>query len=117
MSVISTTLLPDLRTVNLTTTPQPADTPLTLTVTGVRDGAAGNPIAPGSAIAVIGRITTRANTSATMWDAPLVYIRRTAHTVATSPSFFKIDKTDLWYRLIRWYSTASSRGLRTIWIG
>jgi len=52
VSVISTALLPDLRTVNLITTPQPADAPLTLTVTGVRDGAAGNPIAPGSAIAV-----------------------------------------------------------------
>ena len=49
--VISATLAANQRDVTLLTTRQPAGT-ATLTVTGVRDSAAGNPIAPGSSIAV-----------------------------------------------------------------
>ena len=52
VSVISATLLPDLRTVTLLTTVQPPDTSLTLTVTGVRDLSGGTLITPGSSIAV-----------------------------------------------------------------
>ena len=51
VTVISATLRADKRTVDLTTSLQPAGVPLTLTVTGVTDAAA-NPIAPGSSIAV-----------------------------------------------------------------
>ncbi len=52
VEVVSATLLADQRTVNLTTTLQPPGASLTLTVTGIRDSAAGNPITPGSSIAV-----------------------------------------------------------------
>ncbi len=52
VDVLAATLLADQRTVNLATTPQPTGAALTLTVTGVRDSAAGNPVIPGSAIAV-----------------------------------------------------------------
>ena len=52
VEVLGATLLADQRTVNLATTFQPPGTALTLTVTGVRDSAAGNPITPGSTIAV-----------------------------------------------------------------
>ncbi len=52
VEVLSATLLPDLRTVNLATTLQPAGVALTLAVTGVRDSAGANPIVPGSTIAV-----------------------------------------------------------------
>jgi lysophospholipase L1-like esterase len=52
VSVVSATLLPDLKTVNLVTSPQPAGTTLTLTVTGVRDIGGGNAIVPGSTITV-----------------------------------------------------------------
>jgi len=52
VEVFSATLLADQRTVNLTTTTQPPGTALTLTVTGIRDSAAGNPIIPRSTIAV-----------------------------------------------------------------
>ena len=52
VAVISASLLPDLRTVTLITTPQPAGASLTLTVNGIRDSNAGNPIAPNSFFAV-----------------------------------------------------------------
>ncbi len=52
VAVVSATLLPDLRTVNLVTTPQPFGQSLTLTVSGVRDLGAGLAIAPGSTITV-----------------------------------------------------------------
>ncbi len=49
--IVSATLAANQRDVTLVTTRQPAGTP-TLTVTGVRDSAAGNPITPGSTIVV-----------------------------------------------------------------
>ena len=52
VEVLSATLLADQRTVNLVTTLQPLGAALTLTVTGIRDSAGGNPITPGSSIAV-----------------------------------------------------------------
>ena len=52
VQIISATLLSDLRTVTLTTTPQPVGASLTLTVNGMRDSNAGNPIAPNASIAV-----------------------------------------------------------------
>ncbi len=52
VSVISATLLPDLRTVTLVTTPQPVSETLTLTVTGVRDLGGGNAIIPNSTITI-----------------------------------------------------------------
>ena len=53
VQVLSATLLSDLRTVYLATTPQPTGAALTLTVTGVRDNSASaNLIVPGSSIAV-----------------------------------------------------------------
>jgi lysophospholipase L1-like esterase len=52
VAVISATLLPDLRTVTLATTPQPAGETLTLTVTGVRDLGGGHAIIPNSTISV-----------------------------------------------------------------
>ena len=51
VTVVSATLAANQRDVTLVTTRQPPGT-LTLTVTGVRDSAAGNPITPGSAIVV-----------------------------------------------------------------
>jgi len=53
VSVISATLLPGQRIVNLVTTPQPVGTTLTLTVNGVFDLGGGNPIAPNSTITVV----------------------------------------------------------------
>ena len=52
VEVITATLLPDLLTVNLTTTPQPVASTLTLAVSGVRDSVGGNPVAPGTSVAV-----------------------------------------------------------------
>ena len=52
VSVISTKLLADKKTVQLTTTAQQQGTTLTLTVNGVRDISGGNPIAPNSTITV-----------------------------------------------------------------
>ena len=52
VNVISASLLPGQRIVNLVTTPQPVGTTLTLTVNGVFDLGGGNPIAPNSKITV-----------------------------------------------------------------
>jgi lysophospholipase L1-like esterase len=52
VNVISATLLPGQRIVNLVTTPQPVGTTLTLTVNGVFDLGGGNAIAPNSTITV-----------------------------------------------------------------
>ena len=53
VEVLGATLFPDQRTVNLTTSPQPAGTALTLTVNGVRDASpAANAVPNGTTIAV-----------------------------------------------------------------
>ncbi len=53
VQVLGATLLADQRSVTLNTTPQPAGTPLTLSVSGVRDSSpSANAVPPGTAIAV-----------------------------------------------------------------
>ncbi len=98
VSVLSATLLPDLRTVCLTTTPQPFGVSLTLTVGGIRDTSpAANAVPAGTTLAVTKyevppEVAANAGTLANGYTLIYALDIPTVGNFNASPAFYRYDQ-------------------------